>query len=105
MTRTIAVVGIGAGDPAPPSRGAVRAIGSTDVFFVIDKGAEKDDLTALRHLLLHRHAAPGHRVVEIADPPRDRDADAYTDAVDDWRRRRAARLVVAIRDHLADGQR
>jgi precorrin-6A synthase len=105
MTRTIAVVGIGAGDPDHLTLEAVRAIGSTDVFFVIDKGAEKDDLTALRHLLLHRHAAPGHRVVEIADPPRDRDADAYTDAVDDWRRRRADRLVVAIRDHLADGQR
>src|SRR3954452_18322837 len=105
MTRTIAVVGIGAGDPDHLTLEAGRAIGSTDGFFVIDKGAEKDDLTALRHLLLHRHAAPGPRVVEIPAPPRDRDADAYTDAVDDWRRRRADRLVVAIRDHLADGQR
>jgi precorrin-6A synthase len=103
--RTILIVGIGAGDPDQLTVEAARAIGTANVFFIVDKGAQKRDLAALRDLILRRHAAADHRVVEIADPPRQRDADDYVEAVEDWRRRRADLFGGAIRDELAEGER
>ncbi len=102
--RTIQIIGIGAGDPDHLTLQAVKAISRTDVFFVVDKGAEKQDLAGLRQLILGRHAAAAHRVVEIADPARRRDAEDYVEAVEDWRRQRADLLGVAIRKELADGE-
>jgi precorrin-6A synthase len=102
--RRILIIGIGAGDPEHLTLQAVAALATVDVFFAIDKGADKHDLAELRQEILRRHARPGHRVVEIADPPRQRDAENYPAAVDDWRRRRADLLGAAIADELADGQ-
>jgi precorrin-6A synthase len=42
-------------------------------------------------------------VVEIADPPRDRAAAAYTRAVEDWHDARAALFADAVRRELPDG--
>ncbi len=88
--RLVQVVGIGAGDPDHLTCQAAAAIASTDVFLAIDKGDVAADLAALRETLLARHARPGHRVVTVADPARDRDSCAYTDAVADWQARRGA---------------
>ncbi|HEY7077820.1 MAG TPA: precorrin-6A synthase (deacetylating) [Solirubrobacteraceae bacterium] len=43
--------------------------------------------------------------MSVEDPERDRTAAAYTEAVEDWRRRRADVWGRAIADHLADGER
>ena len=83
------VIGIGAGDPDYLTLQAVKAIGRTDAFLVLGKGEEKQDLVRLRQQMLAEHARPAHRVVEAADPDRDRTSDAYTEAVEDWRTRRA----------------
>lgn len=104
--KKIHVIGIGAGDPDQLTLQAVRAMGRADVFFLLDKGEEKDDLLALRELLLARHARPGHRVAVARDPERDRTAPAsgYVPAVDDWRRRRADIYQRLIAEELADGE-
>lgn len=102
--RTILIIGIGAGDPDQLTLQAAQAIGTVNVFFVVDKGAQMRDLAALRDLILQRHASASHRVVEIADPPRRRDADDYVEAVEDWRRRRAELFGAAIRDELAEDE-
>ncbi|MBN0043012.1 precorrin-6A synthase (deacetylating) [Streptomyces actuosus] len=97
--RTIHVIGIGAGDPEQLTLQAVRALRSTDVFFVLDKGEVKSDLTRLRREMLRTHCPDGgYRVVEARDPERDRGADgaSYSPAVGDWRSARAdiyARLI------------
>lgn len=97
--RTIHVIGIGAGDPEQLTLQAVRALRDTDVFFLLDKGEVKSDLTGLRRDLLDAHVPEGtYRVVEARDPERDRSAGgaAYSPAVGDWRRARAgiyARLI------------
>ncbi|MGI5214717.1 precorrin-6A synthase (deacetylating) [Plantactinospora sp. CA-290183] len=101
--RKILIIGIGAGDPDHLTGQAARALGEVDVFFVLDKGAEKHDPVALRQEILRRHARPGHRVVEARDPERDRDPADYVATVDDWRRRRADVYERLIRDELADG--
>ncbi|MEU0243330.1 precorrin-6A synthase (deacetylating) [Streptomyces sp. NPDC006235] len=92
--RKIHVIGIGAGDPEQLTLQAVRALRSTDVFFVLDKGEVKADLTRLRWDMLDAHLpdAATYRVVETRDPERDRTAGgaAYSPAVEEWRSARAA---------------
>ncbi|NKQ27594.1 precorrin-6A synthase (deacetylating) [Streptomyces galbus] len=90
--RTIHVIGIGAGDPDQLTLQAVRALRDTDVFFVLDKGEVKSDLTQVRRDMLATHVPEGtYRVVEARDPERDRVAggSAYSPAVGDWRSARA----------------
>jgi precorrin-6A synthase len=72
------------------------------VFFVMQKGAEKDDLVALRRLVCERFIDDqSYRIVAVRDPERDRTADAYAPAVDAWRRARAEIWERLITDELA----
>ncbi|MFE9095628.1 precorrin-6A synthase (deacetylating) [Streptomyces sp. NPDC007264] len=90
--RRIHVIGIGAGDPDQLTLQAIRALKSTDVFFILDKGEVKSDLVRLRRDILGAHLPEGaYRVVEAGDPERDRAAGgaAYSPAVGDWRSARA----------------
>ncbi|ONI81330.1 precorrin-6A synthase (deacetylating) [Actinosynnema sp. ALI-1.44] len=103
--RKILVIGIGAGDPEHITMQAVGALGRVDVFFVLDKGEVKQDLVDLRREILRRYApADGYRVVHGRDPERDRTTDAYVEAVDDWRRRRADVCQEMLDAELTDGQ-
>lgn len=100
--RELLLIGIGTGNPDHVTVQAVAALNRARVFFVVDKGAEKTSLLALRTQILRRHVRDqdGYRVVEIPDPPRDRTAAAYAGAVDDWHERRAELFAAAIRDEL-----
>lgn len=84
------LIGIGAGDPEYVTQQAIRALNEVDVFFVMEKGEEKDDLVALRRAVCERFIdEQSYRIVAVRDPERDRTAAAYAAAVDDWRRARA----------------
>jgi precorrin-6A synthase len=102
--RTLRVIGIGAGDPEHITIQGIRALNETDVFFVIEKGAQ--DLVALRREITARYVEPGRprRIVEIPDPRRDRTAQAYTEAVEEWRARRADLWAAALMTELAEGE-
>jgi precorrin-6A synthase len=126
--RRVLVIGIGAGDPEHVTMQAVRALNEVDVFFVIEKGHETDELVRLRREICERYISePGYRMVEIADPVRDRGAGAgasgqgevagssgaagpgeragaYREAVEDWRRRRAEAWRRAIAAELPEEQ-
>lgn len=121
--RRLLVIGIGAGDPEHVTVQAVRALGQVDVFFVMDKSLahpQTNELVRLRREICERYI-PEHdyRIVEIADPPRDRTsragqssigwpdqadgvAPAYRTAVEDWRARRAEAWERAIDAELDD---
>ena len=101
--RKLSVIGIGAGDPDYVTVQAIKAMGAVDVFFVVEKPSDRHDLVDLRRQLLERYAGD-HRVVNVEDPERDRTAPAYTDAVEDWRARRAEVWERAILDELEDGR-
>lgn len=88
--RELLVIGIGAGDPDQVTIQAVKAMNRADVFFVIGKGDEKQDLVDLRMGILDEHMRGTYRVVDITDPPRDRTPSDYQGVVDDWHDRRAA---------------
>jgi len=101
--RQFLVIGIGAGDPDYLTIQAVKALNRADVFFVVDKGSEKDDLVALRREIMDRHITrPDYRVVSIQEPERDRTSPVYHAAVATWRTQRAHRYAAAIRDHLGE---
>lgn len=88
--RELFVIGIGAGDPDQVTVQAIKAMNKADVFFVIGKGDEKQDLVDLRTGILAEHVAGPYRVVDIVDPPRNRTPSDYEGVVDDWHERRAA---------------
>jgi precorrin-6A synthase len=104
VTRTVVVIGIGAGHPDHLTLQAVAAMNRVDVFFTIDKGDAAADLTALRMELLARHATRPHRVVTAPEIPRDRDPADYLDTATTWQARREALYEEMITAELVDGQ-
>jgi precorrin-6A synthase len=102
--RRLLVVGVGAGDPDYVTVQAVRALNEVDVFFVVEKGGDADELAALRRGILERFVEnpSSYRIVAVPDPPRDRATPAYVAAVDDWRERRAEAWEAALRDELGE---
>ncbi len=99
------LIGIGAGDPRQVTYEAVDALRSACVFFVLDKGRDKDDLVRLRKAILQRYRPEGgYRLVQVADPLRDAQADDYQGAVQDWHRQRAALYAQLIEQELGDGE-
>ncbi len=101
--RKIHVIGIGAGDPDQLTLQAVKALRSTDVFFILDKGEVKSDLVRLRRDILDAHLPRGsYRTVEARDPERDRAAGGagYSPAVGDWRSARAGIYERLIAEEL-----
>ena len=70
--RTLEIIGIGMGDPEQLTLQAVAALGRVDVVMLVDKGEASGDLAELRAEVLRRFARPGHTVVQIPDPRRER---------------------------------
>src|SRR3954471_7734128 len=102
--RKIYAIGIGAGDPEHLTVQAIDRLNRVDVFFVLDKGAEKADLVRLRQEILDRFVTrPGYRVVLAEDPPRDRTPADYRAAVADWHAARAAVYERLLLSELPDG--
>ncbi|GIH23591.1 precorrin-6A synthase (deacetylating) [Acrocarpospora phusangensis] len=102
--KRLLLIGIGAGDPGHLTLQAVKAIAAADVFFVVDKGEEKRDLTDLRHQFIKDHGRQPYRIVTAPDPERDRLTPAYAEAVEDWRERRATLYHEMIDEALGEGQ-
>jgi precorrin-6A synthase len=84
----VLLIGIGAGDPEYVTVQAVNALNAVDVFFVLEKAAEQEDLVALRREIVDRYVKGAFRMVAADDPPRGRDVEA-------WRAERA-RLVAGL---------
>lgn len=99
-TRSIHVIGIGAGSPEHVTAEAAAALAEVDVFLVADKGGIKDELVAVRRAICERFIPVGHayEFVTVPDPKRgpdaDRDSDEYAQAVRDWH---AARTDAYVR--------
>ena len=100
--RKIYVIGIGAGDPDHLTLQAAKAIGRTNVFFLLDKGEAKASLVELRERLIKNYGHPHKRIVEGRDPDRDRTPADYTGTIADWRRRRSLVLEELITEHLRE---
>lgn len=101
--RKLFVIGIGAGNPDYVTMQAINALNQIDVFFVMDKGDEKDDLVRLRRDICERYINnKSYRTVETVDPPRDRHAPSYESAVEAWHDQRVAIYERLIGQELGD---
>lgn len=105
MTARLSVIGIGPGDPAQVTVEAIEAMNTVEVFFVVTKGADKQELVDLRLEILRRYVRDParYRTVEIADPERNRTPADYQATVAAWRAARADAWEAALREHLGDG--
>ena len=101
--RRVLVIGIGAGDPDHVTIQAIAALNAADVFFVVDKGAAKDELVRLRKEICERFIeGESYRIVDVRDPERDRAAPDYAAAVGAWRSARADVWEALIADELGE---
>jgi precorrin-6A synthase len=99
------LIGIGAGNPEYVTVQAINALNQVDVFFMMDKGEEKEDLLRLRREVCQRYVADkSYRIVEAADPVRDRTAESYASAVEAWHEQRAAIYERLIEKELGEGE-
>jgi len=102
--KQLLLIGIGPGDPRQVTYEAVEAMQRATVFFVLDKGAARDELVQLRKAILARYLPEGgYRLVQVDDPRRDADAQDYTGAVHAWHQQRAALYARLIEDELGAG--
>src|SRR5208282_2270989 len=103
--RKVFVIGIGAGNPDYVTVQAINALNEVDVFFVMDKGQEKDDLIRLREEICERYIkSKTYRTIETIDPPRERRPASYEAAVDSWHEQRAEIYERLITQELSDDE-
>ena len=100
--KKVLVIGIGVGDPDQLTVQAVQALNRVDVFFVMDKGAAKTKLRALREEILRRHVkGRTFRLAEAPSPPRDPAPADYRACVDDLNQAKQAvfeKLIAEVKD-------
>jgi precorrin-6A synthase len=103
--RKVFVIGIGAGNPDYVTVQAINALNEVDVFFIMDKGYEKEDLVRLRKEICERYIRnKSYRIVETTDPPRDRTPASYGPAVQTWHNQRADIYERLIGEELGEEQ-
>jgi precorrin-6A synthase len=103
IMRKVFVIGIGAGNPDYVTVQAIRALNEVDVFFIMDKGHEKEDLVRLRKEICARYVKDrSYRTVETTDPPRGRSASSHEAAVRAWHEQRALVYERLIGDELGE---
>jgi precorrin-6A synthase len=103
--KKVFVIGIGAGNPDYVTVQAINALNAVDVFFIMDKGEEKEDLVRLRKEICDRYIKDkSYRIIESSDPPRDRAASSYEPAVRAWHEQRAVLYERLIDDELGEDE-
>lgn len=103
--KTILVIGIGAGNPEYITVQAVKALNRVDVFFLMDKGSDKDALNRLRKDICERYITDRHyRIVEALNPERQREGVAYRQAVDNLNSEKQQTFERLIAEELAEGE-
>ena len=102
--RKVHIIGIGAGNPDYVTIQAVKAMNEVDVFFIPDKGSEKEELKRLRTQICERYITdPNYRTVDVIMPTRNR-SSSYRDDVVAWHAAIEDRYEALLMQHLADGE-
>jgi precorrin-6A synthase len=101
----VLVIGMGPGNPDYITVEAVKALNTVDVFFVIDKGRDKELLNRVRTQICEEHIRDRrYRTVTARDPERDRNPADYRSTVDDWHAKRAEIYERMISDELGENE-
>jgi len=103
--RKVFIIGIGAGNPEYVTVQAINALNKVDVFFIVDKGRDKEDFVHLRKEICKRYIKNrSYRTVETTDPPRDRTPSSYEPAVRAWHEQRAVIYERLIAEELGEDE-
>jgi len=103
--RKALVIGIGAGNPDYVTIQAVNALNQVDVFFVADKGSDKDDLIRLRREICERFITNRtFRVVEYEQPRRGDASTSYRTTVEQWHEAITDKVGTLLMEELGDGE-
>ena len=103
--KTLLVIGIGAGNPDYITIQAIKALNSSDVVFLMDKGPSKDSLIDLRRELCERYITERpFRFVEAQNPERERGDVDYRASVQTLNRDKQQVFERLINEELADGE-
>ena len=103
--RKLLVIGIGAGNPDYITMQAVKALNLVDVFFLMDKGQDKDSLIHLRRDICERYITDhDYRFVEAHSPERERVEVDYTSSVEDLNLARQLTFERLINEEMTDEQ-
>ncbi|MDN5001172.1 precorrin-6A synthase (deacetylating) [Bradyrhizobium sp. GCM10027634] len=98
---TLALIGIGCGDPGQLTRAAIAAINAADLVLIPRKGTAKSDLAELRRAICADVLAnDATRIAEFDLPVRDSGEADYRKGVDDWHDAVAATWSKTIESHL-----
>ncbi|NMO01609.1 precorrin-6A synthase (deacetylating) [Gordonia sp. TBRC 11910] len=100
---SLRVIGIGPGGVKQVTVQAIEAMSGVDAFLMLDKGTAKQSLLDARTAILDAYAPSGYRVVEIADPPRDRRPADYDAEVRRWHAARVDAIATVLRSDVGDG--
>lgn len=103
--KQILLIGMGPGDPEQITVQAINAMNRAQVFFVLDKGRDEDDLLRLRREICERYVS-GHdyRWVQVRDPQRDAGLQSYERGVEAWHEQRSLLFERLIGEQLGPGE-
>jgi precorrin-6A synthase len=103
--KKILIIGIGAGNPEYLTIQAVNALNRVDVFFILDKGASKEKLTAFRQEICRRYIEDhDYRFIDAASPEWERGTADYRSTIGELNRDKQAVFEHLIADGMADGE-
>jgi precorrin-6A synthase len=103
--RKLLVIGIGAGNPDYITMQAVKALNLVDIFFLMDKGQDKDSLIDLRRDICERYITDhDYRFVEAHSPERERGEVDYTTSVEDLNLAKQLTFERLINEEMTDEQ-
>ncbi|HTJ03275.1 MAG TPA: precorrin-6A synthase (deacetylating) [Methylovirgula sp.] len=102
--RKLFIIGIGAGNPDYVTVQAINALNKVDVFFIPDKGSEKDGLNRLRTDICERFITQkNYRFAHVKRPQRAATSDYKAD-VDDWHARIEADYQRLLAEELGEDE-
>ncbi len=103
--RKVLIIGIGAGNPDYVTIQAINALNQVDVFFIPNKGLEKEALQRLRLEICERYIKDRtYRLARFETPQRPKDSSDYKLNVQDWHSRIEQNYEKLLMEELAEGE-
>jgi precorrin-6A synthase len=103
--RKILIIGIGAGNPEYVTIQAINALNRVDVFFIPDKGTEKEALARLRLDICERYIKDrNYRLAGFNIPERSKEPSDYRRNVQDWHSRIEQSYGKLLTEDLGEGE-
>lgn len=100
------LIGMGPGGPEYLTVQAIETLKRVDVFFMLEKeGRGKDELLAMRRMILERYRPEGgYRLVIAESPERKTLPEGYQETVRAWHETKLALFAHLIAEELQDGE-